>query len=179
MGAGKWSQRYIQFGTKTKQNQDRDRNREQSSSFTVSGHLRPWDILVLFFRKQVARPQDTQQRPQYTDLAVVASTSSEAHSQSHNPSGLARTALYNLQLPCLVTLNLPNSHGTFLSQRQTTERLESELQHPLLLVSRAGGRAVPGLAGALQTLLSLLSTCLSHSANTCGSLSVATLCTQG
>lgn len=97
MRAGKWSQRYIQVGTKPKQNQGRGRNREQPGRFyTVQGHLSPWGILLLFLRKQVARPQHTQEKPQYTDLAVVGSTSSEAHSQSHNPLGLARTALYKL-----------------------------------------------------------------------------------
>lgn len=46
-----------------------------------------------------------------TDLAAVDSTLSGAHSQSRNPSGLARIALYKLLLPYLVTLNLPDSHG--------------------------------------------------------------------
>lgn len=89
----------------------------------------------------MARPQHTQQRPQYTDLAAVGSTSSEAHSQSHNPSGLARTALYKLQLPCLVTLNLPNSHG-FLSQRNYKEagnwNSKPELHHPCFLFPCSG-----------------------------------------
>lgn len=109
--------------TQTKPRQ-RQEQRAARQVYTVQGHLSPWGIiLLLFLRKQVARPRHTQEKPQYTDLAAVGSTLSEALSQSHNLSGLARIALYKLQLPCLVTLNLPNSHGTFLSQKQTIKRL--------------------------------------------------------
>lgn len=111
--------------TSWNKNQTKPRQRQGQRAarqvYTVQGHLSPWGILLLFLGKQVARPQHTQQRPRHTDLAAVGSTLSEAHSQGHNPSGLARAALYKLQLPCPVTLNLPNSHGTFLSQRNYKE----------------------------------------------------------
>lgn len=94
---------------------------------------------MLFLEKQGARPQHTQHRSQNRDSAAVDSTLSKAHSQSHNPSGLARTTLYKLQLPCLATLNLPNSHGTFLPQRPSVRRLQwlrmldPKIQHPRFL----------------------------------------------
>lgn len=144
MRAGKWSQRYIQVGTKPKQNQRRDRNREQPGRFTPSRAISvPGASCCSSSESKWPDPRHTQEKPQYTDLAAVGSTSSEALSQSHNPSGLARTALYKLQLPCLVTLNLPNSHGTFLSQRQTIKWLqigilEPELQHPCFLFPCSG-----------------------------------------
>lgn len=190
MRVGKWSQRYKQVGAKPKRNQDRDRNREQPGRFTQSR-----DISVPGAYCCSSSESNGQTLAHSAKAPVHRLSSSWFHvvrGSQPKPQPVRTRQDCSLQVtvalpghsqPTQFPWHLPIPKTNYKESRNWNSRARastSMLPLPLFPVSKAdGGGLYLGLAKAFQTLLTLLSTCLSHSANPCSSLTVAILCTQG